>query len=168
MAITREIINVQSTYEEDIGLCRPMFSDWQQVNDTPNTKEGVKEATYVYMGGDPQYPATIRIGCYQNANGRDNISAKLSTFTKITDDDGNITYEPYVYTMAVSGPTGGAWSGTAKRQGFENLMLFSGFVSPLATPALGAGAATDNSAAQRLVYCVPDLPIETMDDPAEA
>jgi hypothetical protein len=98
------------------------------------------------------------------------VSAKLSTFLKKTDDDGEVTYEDFVVTVALSGPIGQTLTGSYHMGAIQNLVLFSGlgFV-PRATPALqGSPVVGDLTVHDRLKFGVPTFDPGDMDDPAQA
>lgn len=168
MAITREVINVQSTYNEDITMSRPEFSKWELVDTVESP--GKKEATYQYLTGDPEYPATIRIGIYENESNNSkttSVSAKLSTYLKKTDDDGVITYHPWSVVVACNGPHAQTLTGSGVKAAISNVLLFSGLIKPLATPLLqGTPVTTDATVFNRLKFGVPTFDPSDMDDPA--
>lgn len=160
---TREVLNVQSDYGEDITVYRPMFSKWELI-DQVDVRDG-QEAIYKYMDGDPQYPATIRLGTYVKA-GKLNLSAKLETFMMITDDASNVTFHPWNCVIALSGPEGQTINGSYWKHALFNLALFS-FVPVAATPALQASPVSgDNTIVNRMKFGVPSFTPSDMDDPA--
>lgn len=166
MAITRTILNVQSDYKEDLPMARPMFSDWD-VQQTDSPKPGSQETVYKYMGGDPAYPATIRIGVYDNDNGR-SVSGRFDTWEQYTNDDGDILYKKMHVVVAFFGEDPGAWTADGSNAAIDNLLMFTGFVKPLSTPALSAGGGRENTAYNRVKYGVTEFDPGGIDDPAEA
>lgn len=165
VAITRVLVNIQNTMPEVIPVFRPKFSDWELVDQkvVPNGHEAV----YQYMAGDPQFPATVRLGCY-SAKGRQNLSAKLDTFVTITDDLAEtVKTEPWSAVVAISGPEGQALnidSSAGSWAALSNLLLFS-FAPHNVTPLYGGGAATQDPIHDRLKFAVPTVDLGSLDDP---
>jgi hypothetical protein len=163
---TYEVLNIQGDYAEDLPVHRPMFSKWELV-DTREVKDG-QEAEYRLIDGDPKYPAKIRLGVYTK-NGRRNISARFETFVKITDDNSVVTYEPWSVVVAPAGPEGATLNATGAGKAVENVLLFSGILSPAATPALSAGSVSrDTTVKDRLTFGIPTVDISDLSDPAES
>lgn len=165
---TRQVLNIQNTYTEEIDFFRPTFSNWELI-DQKEVSDG-KEALYQLMAGDPAYPATIRIGIYEK-NGKQSISGKFTTYTKKTDDNSVVSYHKKTYTIAISSEDVDALAGDSggDRIAIENLAAFCGFIPPLATPlASGGSLVYDHTVAARLMFGVPTFDPGDMDDPASA
>jgi len=163
MAITREVLNVQDDYCEELTLYRPMFSEWEII-DQREVKDG-KEAIYQLMSGDPAYPTRIRIGAYEK-DGRKSLSAKLTTYVKVTDDNDVITYVEDEYVVAHNDRSGQFWNKTGDSKVLGNLLLFSGFIAPAATPALASPVTGDYTIVNRIKFGIPTFDPSTVDDPA--
>lgn len=162
MAITREVINLQTSNVEVSALYRPDFSDWNLVESTDN--DGAREAIYQKMSGDPQYPATVRIGIYDNeAKQTTSISLKLSTFVKVTDDDGDVTYEPFTCTVAMTGPYKQVLGASHSTTAVDNLIAW-GFKPVESTPAIGSFTSVDWSLYDRLKYGIPNFDLSGLAD----
>lgn len=163
---TREVLNVQKDYGEHLCLFRPNFSDWELV-DQKEPKDG-KEAIYQLMDGDPLYPATIRIGAYEKADGSKSFSVRFSTWVKITDDNDVISYKKKEYVVATNTDAGVHTGESYDHCAIGNVLIFGGFISPLATPALGAGVSVDQTILNRRKFGIPSFDPSDVDDPAES
>lgn len=162
MSITHEVVNVQTTYPEDVPVYRPTYSQWEMV-DQKEVKDGV-EAVYQYVLGSTEAPGRVRIGCYRK-NGKQSISIRFDTWVATTDTVTELTtYDEWAVTIAVQGPDGLVLTDGAEKA-VQNAAFF-GLMCPLATPALSTEPSQDTTLKNRLSHGIPTVDLSSMDDPA--
>jgi hypothetical protein len=159
-----EVYGAQRTNIESKPYCRPEYSSWVLVG---TEKKGDQvESTYTNTSADPEKPITLRVGVYNKPatgfDGRQNISVKLSTWCKITDDDSFIHWKEHTFTIAVSGPYGAALAANYAVAMLENAL---GFIMPLeATPVTEAWTSKDETFTAALAAGVTEIDFSDLSD----
>jgi hypothetical protein len=169
MTISYEVINVQETLYEDVHIYRPKFSQWELV-DSADDGKGKTRATYQFVGGDPNYPATLRIESIQQGEpweGKTSHSVRLDTWIKRTDSETSVVvYKPWHETFACQGPRGQILGHPGVYGAICNGLVFGGFLYPLATPAHSAAPATfETGIVDRVKFGIPTFDPGDFSDP---
>lgn len=164
---TREVLNVQDEFGEDITVFRPTFSDWELI-DQKEVKDG-KEAYYQLMAGDPEHPAVIRLGAYEKADGTKSYSGRIDTVVKVTDDNSVVSYKKLSMTVARTSDDGVHGGESNEVKLLQNLLIFAGFMGPRVTPTLQASpSGADTTLINRRKFGIPTFDLSAMDDPAQS
>lgn len=107
MSNTYSIIGIdEATKFTDFDLMAKDPTKWSLV-DVQVLANGGRESVYQRVDGEPDYPATCRVGFYPNKAGGSNVSVKISTFGKVVHDDATIEFKPLTATLASTVPYGG-------------------------------------------------------------
>jgi hypothetical protein len=108
MAITHSILNLDTATVDVAAIVVPTMAQYALV-DTKLLDPG-RESLYQKVGGNEEYPLTVRVGHYPKKGsdgvGQVNISVKISTFVETVDDVSGETLRvlPCSMTLAWSVP----------------------------------------------------------------